>query len=55
MGPPKPIKPRDQRPLYELDRRDFILLGAGVAGTLIAILTAMGLARLVRRPDDKKE
>ena len=45
----KPRLPRDQRPLYDLDRRDFIMLGGGLAGAVIAILAAMGLARVVRR------
>ena len=45
----KPRLPRDRRPLYDLDRRDFIMLGGGLAGAVIAILAAMGLARVVHR------
>ena len=37
----------------DLDRRDFLMLGAGLGGAVIAILVALGLVRLVRRPDPK--
>ena len=46
--PPKGKLPGAKRPLHDLDRRDFIMLAAGVGGTVAAILSAMGLARLVR-------
>jgi serine/threonine protein kinase len=51
----------DDRPLTELHRRDFIMLGAGGAGVLIAILGGYGLAQAFRRkkepiePDTKPE
>ncbi len=45
----KPRLPRDQRPLYDMDRRDFLMLGGGVIGTVIAILAAMGLAKALRK------
>ncbi len=45
----KPRLARDQRPLYDMDRRDFLMLGGGVAGTVLAILAAMGLAKALRK------
>jgi len=52
--PVKGPTPRDQRALYDLNRRDFIMLGAGTVGTLLAIGAAVGLARAFRRKSDDK-
>jgi serine/threonine protein kinase len=57
IAPPQKVQPTpgvERKPLYELDRRDFIMLGSGMAGTLLAIAAALGLARLFRkRPEEK--
>ncbi len=45
--PVKPRRPGDKRSLLELDQRDFLLLGAGVAGTIIAVLMGLVLAKAV--------
>ena len=44
-----PKKPGSQRSLLDMDRRDFIMLGTGVVGTLLAILAAIGLNKLANR------
>lgn len=52
---PEPVPPvqvmREQgdRPLWEIDRRDWIMLAAGAAGVLMAVGVGYGLARLVRK------
>jgi hypothetical protein len=52
--PPQPPKPRDQRSLFELDRRDFIMMGAGVGGSVLAVLAGLVMARTFsRKPDEK--
>ncbi|MCZ2340553.1 MAG: protein kinase [Bacteroidales bacterium] len=38
----------DNRPLSDLGRRDFLMLGAGAGGVLVAISLGFGLARLLR-------
>jgi len=52
-----PKKPGSQRTLLDLDRRDFIMLGGGVIGTLLAILAAAGLNKVANRksPESKSE
>ncbi len=40
---------RVKRPLLELDRRDFIMLGSGGLGVLAAVMGGFGLAQLLRR------
>ncbi|HEV3142265.1 MAG TPA: serine/threonine-protein kinase [Gemmataceae bacterium] len=55
--PVVPKKPSPQRSLLDMDRRDFIMLGGGVIGTVLAILAAMGLNKLANRkpPENKSE
>jgi serine/threonine protein kinase len=48
VPPPKGKLPGTKRTLFDLDRRDFIMLAAGAGGAVAAILSAMGLAKLVR-------
>jgi serine/threonine protein kinase len=51
--PVMPKKPADQRSLLDMDRRDFIMFGGGIASALLTILATVGLVRLVRRkPND---
>jgi hypothetical protein len=57
---PEPlIAPRpghgDDRPLTDLHRRDFIMLGAGGGGVLLAILGGYGLAQAFRRKKEPVE
>jgi hypothetical protein len=52
--PPQPVTPRDQRGLFELDRRDFIMMGAGVGGSVIAVLAGLLMARTFSRKSDEK-
>jgi eukaryotic-like serine/threonine-protein kinase len=57
---PPPVKPRrrgDKRSLFDLDQRDFIMLGVGVAGTIIAVVMGLVLAKAVsgKKPDDKPD
>jgi len=53
--PPQPPKPRDQRSLFDLDRRDFIMMGAGVGGSVIAVLAGLLMARAFqRKPAEEK-
>ena len=52
-GPPEPPKVRviyadEDRPLTDLSRRDFIMLGIGATGVMLAIGMGYGLARLLR-------
>src|SRR5262249_23150076 len=50
-----PKRPGSRRNLLDLDRRDFIMLGGGVVGTLLAILAAAGLNKLAnRKPSESK-
>ncbi|HLW66027.1 MAG TPA: serine/threonine-protein kinase [Gemmataceae bacterium] len=44
-----PRKPGSRRSLLDLDRRDFIMLGTGMVGGLLAILAAIGLNKLANR------
>lgn len=53
--PVAPKKPGDSRSILDMDRRDFIMFGAGITGALVTVLATMGLVRLVRRqpkPDE---
>jgi serine/threonine protein kinase len=49
--PARPKSVGDDRPLTDLSRRDFLMLGFGAGGTLIAIGAGYGAARLLRRND----
>ena len=54
--PPPPVrivKVAEQRPLTDLDRRDWIMLTAGAAGVLLAVGLGFGLARLVRKKPEE--
>ena len=53
--PVKPKRPGDKRSLLELDNRDFIMLGVGVAGTIIAVIMGLVFAKAIggKKPDDK--
>jgi hypothetical protein len=54
-APPKPVKPRDQRRLFELDRRDFIMMGAGVSATLIAVVVGLVASKALQsKPAEDK-
>jgi eukaryotic-like serine/threonine-protein kinase len=55
--PGKPRRPGDKRSLFDLDQRDFIMLGLGVAGTIIAVLLGLVLAKAVsgKKPDDRPD
>jgi eukaryotic-like serine/threonine-protein kinase len=44
-----PRKPGARRSLLDMDRRDFIMLGTGMVGTVLAILAAIGLNKWVNR------
>jgi serine/threonine protein kinase len=50
---PAPAAP-PARPLYDLDRRDFIMLSAGAGGVITAILAGFLAARAVRTRDPKE-
>jgi hypothetical protein len=50
-----PKKPGSRRSLLDMDRRDFIMLGTGVVGTLLAILAAIGLNKLANRKPPEGE
>lgn len=52
--PVKPRIPRDQRSLLDLDRRDFIMMSAGVGGTLAAVLLGLGVAKLLQGKSEDK-
>lgn len=52
--PVPPKKPGAQRGLLDMDRRDFIMFGGGIASALVTILATAGLVRLVRgKPQEK--
>jgi len=52
--PVPPKKPGAQRSLLDMDRRDFIMFGGGIASALVTILATAGLVRLVRsKPPEK--
>lgn len=51
--PGKPKRPGDPRSLLDMDRRDFIMFGGGIASALVTILATVGLVRLLR--SDPKE
>jgi len=55
--PPPPVYVRapDDRPLWELDRRDLILLAAGGGSVIGALGLGYGLARLIRPASPKPE
>jgi eukaryotic-like serine/threonine-protein kinase len=44
---------QDNRPLWEFNRRDWIMLAAGAAGVLGAVGVGYGLARLVRKKSEE--
>jgi hypothetical protein len=44
---------KEERPLWEFDRRDWIMLAAGAAGVLAAVGVGYGLARLLRRKPEE--
>jgi hypothetical protein len=45
-----------ERPLSELDRRDWMMLAFGASGVLVAVGLGYGLARLIRKkPEDTEE
>lgn len=53
---PQIIKVKDNRPLYEFDRRDWIMLASGATGVLAAVGIGYGLARLLRKkPEEPTE
>ncbi|HEV3386062.1 MAG TPA: serine/threonine-protein kinase [Gemmata sp.] len=47
------VKVKEVRPLWEFDRRDWIMLAAGAAGVLAAVGIGYGLARLARKKPDE--
>ena len=47
------IKVKDDRPLYEFDRRDWIMLASGATGVLAAVGVGYGLARLLRKKPEE--
>ena len=51
LPPPVPMPVRErpvERSLFDLDRRDFIMLGVGASGVLTAVVMGVGLASLLR-------
>ncbi|WP_439631197.1 protein kinase domain-containing protein [Gemmata sp.] len=56
FAPPEVVYP-PERPLSDLDRRDWSMLALGATGVLFAVGLGYGLARLVRKkqPDDAEE
>jgi hypothetical protein len=48
VAPPKPPGDDDERSLLELDRRDYIMAGAGGGIVALAILMGYGISRLLR-------
>jgi serine/threonine protein kinase len=57
---PLPVAPqvqivtvKENRPLWEFDRRDWIMLAAGAVGVLTAVGIGFGLARLVRKKTEE--
>jgi serine/threonine protein kinase len=55
MPAPEPqlIKVKDERTLWEFDRRDWIMLASGAAGVLGAVGLGYGLARIVRKKPEE--
>jgi len=51
--PVAPRKPREQRSLFDLDRRDFLMMSAGVGGTVAAVLFGLGVAKLLQRKPEE--
>jgi hypothetical protein len=49
--PPPPALP-PERELTDLDRRDWLMLGGGAGGVLLAVGLGYGLARLLRKKSD---
>ncbi len=47
------VKVKDERPLSELDRRDWIMLAIGATGVLAAVGLGYGLARLLRKKPEE--
>jgi serine/threonine protein kinase len=47
------VKVKEVRPLWEFDRRDWIMLAAGAAGVLAAVGVGYGLARLARKKPEE--
>lgn len=47
------VKVKDERPLWEFDRRDWIMLAAGAAGVLAAVGVGYGMARLMRKKPEE--
>jgi serine/threonine protein kinase len=56
-APPAPVVVvPPERPLSELDRRDWMMLAFGASGVLVAVGLGYGLARLIRKkPEDTEE
>jgi hypothetical protein len=55
---PQIVAPTSERPLWEFDRRDWIMLASGATGVLAAVGIGYGLARLMRKkpePSDLEE
>jgi hypothetical protein len=50
---PDPVPP--DRPLWQLDRRDWLMLAAGAAGVLSAVGLGYGLAKALKRKPDADE
>ncbi|VTU01232.1 serine threonine protein kinase : Serine/threonine protein kinase OS=Planctomyces brasiliensis (strain ATCC 49424 / DSM 5305 / JCM 21570 / NBRC 103401 / IFAM 1448) GN=Plabr_2195 PE=3 SV=1: Pkinase [Gemmataceae bacterium] len=57
FAPPPEVVYPPERPLSDLDRRDWSMLAIGATGVLFAVGLGYGLARLVRKkqPDDTEE
>lgn len=51
---PPPRKPRDERSFFDLDRRDFIMAGTGVLGSLLAVLFGLLMAKAFQRKPEEK-
>jgi hypothetical protein len=49
------VKVKDDRPLWEFDRRDWIMLATGAAGVLAAVGVGYGLAKLVRKKPEESQ
>jgi hypothetical protein len=44
---------KEERSLFDPDRRDWIMLAAGAAGVLLAVGLGYGIARLMRKPPEE--